>query len=154
MLRSSCKPVFALPLLSFVSLALTGCTMGSFPTVPATEQAQVVSPPLQGSVFGGHAPLVGALVYVLTPNQSANYGLSNSLMDGDTQNASLTPSGTGNSAVSSGGSNGYHYATTDVTGASISPVTMPARSIRPSTLSPSAAARPFLPPATTSPHRR
>jgi hypothetical protein len=117
MLRSSCKPVFALPLLSFVSLALTGCTMGSFPTVPATEQAQVVSPPLQGSVFGGHAPLVGALVYVLTPNQSANYGLSNSLMDGDTQNASLTPSGTGNSAVSSGGSNGYHYATTDVTGA-------------------------------------
>jgi hypothetical protein len=98
---------------------LTGCMMRGFPdtSVPTVETGSVVTPPLQGSVYGGHAPLVGAKVYVLSPNLASLYGQSISLMDGDSQNNTLSPSGTGNGVVSSGGTNTYHYVTTDSTGA-------------------------------------
>ena len=45
---------------------LTGCALGTaaFPDTPPTTE-QVPMPPIQGSNYGGHAPLVGAHVFVL-----------------------------------------------------------------------------------------
>jgi hypothetical protein len=110
--------VSAVVTLVLSGVTLDGCSSGSFPDVaaPTIESGAVVTPPIQGSVYGGHAPLVGAQVYVLTPSLTALYGQSASLMDGDTQNAGLTPSGTSNGLVSAGGTIGYHYVPTDLSG--------------------------------------
>jgi hypothetical protein len=60
----------ALSLISLLgSLALSGCgSMANFPD--SVESEQVQGPPMDGSVFGGHAPIVGMHVYLLQPGTS------------------------------------------------------------------------------------
>lgn len=117
-------------LLSIAVLGFAGCSANmAFPD--SEPNAAQVSPPLQGSVYGGHAPIVGANVYVLTPSISgyAGAGLpavdtpatgtptggnrARSLMCGDFPAAACTPG----SNVTTGGKYGYSYVTTDATGA-------------------------------------
>jgi hypothetical protein len=109
----SCKTflcAFSLPI-----LLLSGCA-GSFDSAAlGTTQAEpaVSSPPISGSVYGGHAPIVSAKVYILTPSTTANAGASTSLM-------SSTSSTTGGFPVTqdtSGGiTNGMYYVTSDSLG--------------------------------------
>ena len=48
----------------FATLALTGCVGPSFPNVQSTP-GQVSVGPIQGLDWGGHAPLVGARIFLL-----------------------------------------------------------------------------------------
>lgn len=104
-------------LLSAATLALAGCgnafTMPDSPaslTGPGGASASVGT---SGSVYGGHAPIVNAKVYVLTPSTTANAGPATSLM-------SSTSSTTGGYPVtqdtSGGVTNGMYYVTTDING--------------------------------------
>lgn len=101
--------------LLFTSVFLSGCgsnvilssnDAGDYPSTAS-------SPPIQGSLFGGHAPIVGAKLYILTPSTTANAGTSISLM-------SSTSSTTGGYPVtedtSGGVTNGMYYITTDSAG--------------------------------------
>jgi hypothetical protein len=75
------RPTFP-PALSLLLLAPTlflfGC--GSNALIPDTITDPGVMPAVQGTVFGGHAPLVGAHVYVLQMNSGAIGGLTTSLL--------------------------------------------------------------------------
>jgi hypothetical protein len=97
------------------SLALTGCS-GNFvtPDVPV-EAPQTTLGTIQGSVFGGHAPLVGSHVYVIQAGTSG-YGSS------ATPLLNATYKGSYPTAQNSGGSDGnvpnsWYYVTTDSQGA-------------------------------------
>jgi hypothetical protein len=95
---------------------LGGCSIGTIPTdlSPAEGTTDVVGPSLSGSVYGGHAPLVGAKLYMVTPNQAANYGAVSSLMN---SSCTTQPCGSAVSLDTSGGvTNGFYYVTTDSTG--------------------------------------
>lgn len=101
--------------LSCLSVALTGCSASFAPATGQTAASVVNGPAISGSVYGGHAPLVGAKVYVLSPSTTAtgSAALSTSLMNS-------TSSTTGGSAVtkdtSGGVTNDMYYVTTDATG--------------------------------------
>jgi hypothetical protein len=98
------------------TLALSGCGMDSTSFGVVGEPVGQSSPPLQGSVFGGHAPLAGARVYILQPSTTGNpndgqTGLSTSLM-------LATGTGTGLNkptldTVSGSAGNSMYYVTTD-----------------------------------------
>lgn len=102
--------------LSIATLAVSGCT-GTFvmPDTPvdSTSGTGVTSDSTSGSVYGGHAPIINAKVYVLTPSTTANYGLATSLMN-------TTSSTTGGYPVtqdtSGGVTNGMYYVTSDANG--------------------------------------
>ena len=70
----SCVPVRFLCFTSLLAtLALSGCGMGSTSFgIVGTMPVEESSPPLEGSVFGGHAPLVGARIYILRPSVTGN----------------------------------------------------------------------------------
>jgi hypothetical protein len=103
------------------SLTLSGCQMGSFPEASANpEQATLGS--FSGSNFGGHAPLVGAHVYVLQPNASSSgsnaYGgqATSILNSTGTANGSNNPTPVLNSSDPNIPTTWY-YQKTDLTGA-------------------------------------
>jgi hypothetical protein len=54
------------------TLSLVGCG-GAMNMPDSVGSSQGVAPPIQGGVFGGHAPIVGSHVYLLQPS-IANYG--------------------------------------------------------------------------------
>jgi hypothetical protein len=60
------------------SLTLVGCQMGSFPEASMNPEQSSLGT-IQGSDYGGHAPLIGAHVYVLQPSvhQSGNSNTGN-----------------------------------------------------------------------------
>ena len=98
--------------LSLSVLVLSGCA-GSFGSAALSTTAAapaVSSPTIAGSVYGGHAPIVNARVYILTPSTTANAGASTSLM-------SSTSSTTGGFPVtqdtSGGVTNGMYYVTSN-----------------------------------------
>ena len=92
---------------------LAGCGVGmSFPDVPAASSELPVGP-IQGSNYGGHAPLVGAHVFVLegTPSAGGYYQPAKSLL-------SASYSGNYPTALESAATavNGDYYVTTDAHG--------------------------------------
>ena len=54
------------------TLSLVGCG-GSFNMPDSVVSSQGAAPPIVGGVFGGHAPIVGSHVYLLSPS-TVNYG--------------------------------------------------------------------------------
>ncbi len=75
---SSPSSSFAIALL-LGTLTLVGCGGAlNFPDSVASTQA--AGPPVQGSVFGGHAPIQGAHVYLLQPSVTAYGGVATSLL--------------------------------------------------------------------------
>jgi hypothetical protein len=100
-------------------LALAGCSglgSASFPDA-AANPAQVPVGTIQGSVYGGHAPLTGAHVYLLSPGTSGYGSQASSLLcNTGTANASCTTS----LALNASDPNiptSWYYETTDATGA-------------------------------------
>ncbi len=99
------------------SLALAGCS--GFSAIPDTivpTQSQMGE--IHGSVFGGHAPLVGARVYVLTPG-TTGYGSKSTdlLSSSSTATANSYPvqmDTTG--SVATNPTYGMYYVTTDMSG--------------------------------------
>jgi sugar lactone lactonase YvrE len=72
-------PVFSSLFLLSASIAFTGCGGAlNFPDSVAGSQA--AGPPIQGSVFGGHAPVQGSHVYLLQPSITAYGGIATSLL--------------------------------------------------------------------------
>ena len=112
-MKSFCLFLFS-SVLCCVPLALSGCSASFSPdTSPSPALAVVNGPSISGSVYGGHAPLVGAKVYVLSPSTTANAGLSTSLMN----STSSTTGGYPVAKDTSGGvTNGMYYVTTDAFG--------------------------------------
>jgi hypothetical protein len=87
--------------------ALSGCaTSVAFPDVSVTSNATSSLGTIQGNNYGGHAPLVGAHVFVLQADPAATgyYQASKSLLDSDAA-LPVEPAGT---AVA-----GHRYVTTD-----------------------------------------
>jgi hypothetical protein len=108
--------LFAASILPVV--ALTGCAIGtaSFPdSSPVPEHAPIGS--ISGSNFGGHAPLIGAHVYVLQPSTSG-YGTraSSILSSTGANNGATNPTPVLNSSDPDI-PNTWYYQTTDLTGA-------------------------------------
>lgn len=94
--------------LAFGLLALCGCKailLATFADVPAQNPVGNI----QGSVFGGHAPIVGAHVFLLEATWTGYAAKAKSLM-GSTA-ASVTEDQT------SSATNGLYYVTSDATGA-------------------------------------
>src|ERR1017187_3960543 len=96
--------VVFLPLVGFLPLVLTGCTLNT--TAAPTPEA---GPAIQGVVHGGQNPIVGAHVYLF----AANAGLLTPNTNGyGNASASLLTAGTGRTLDSSGGAtNGDYYVT-------------------------------------------
>jgi sugar lactone lactonase YvrE len=85
-----------------LSVLTSGCSL-NMNGVPSPESGQAI----QGKVFGGEQPIVGAQVYLLAAATSGYGNLSNSLLT----------AGTGQTLDSSGGAtNGFYYATTGAGG--------------------------------------
>jgi hypothetical protein len=114
--------------LSLISIALalfailvgtTGCSSlagSAFPDASINPQ-QVPLGTIQGSDFGGHAPLVGAHVYVLQPATTGYGNQATSLLTATTSgNGYTTSKNTGDPNIPTG-SNAWYYETTDATGA-------------------------------------
>jgi len=89
------------------AVLLTGCAMGSFSTA-ADAPAQITPAGIQGNNFGGHAPIVGAKVFLLQASTSGYGSKSTSLL-------TSAAGGTDTTIVGSGGSPAY-YVTTDAAG--------------------------------------
>jgi len=78
--------------LSLLSVAaLTGCSgfgAASFPDA-AANPAQIPIGTIQGSNFGGHAPLVGAHIYLVEPSTTAYGGVVKGLLTATSANPSF-----------------------------------------------------------------
>jgi len=63
------------------TLTLVGCG-GAFnmPDSSVSSTEEVAGPPISGSVFGGHAPIQNAHVYLLQPNTAGYGGVATSLL--------------------------------------------------------------------------
>ena len=86
---------FPLSLFTLFLFALTGCTIGSYPD-SATNSGVTPLGAITGSNYGGHAPLVGAHIYVVEPGTSGYGSVVKGLLTttgGTTQNGSWTNSG-------------------------------------------------------------
>jgi streptogramin lyase len=82
---SSPSSSFAIALL-LGTLTLVGCGGAlNFPDSVASSQA--AGPPIQGTVFGGHAPIQGSHVYLLQPSTTAYGGVATSLLGTGTTNS-------------------------------------------------------------------
>jgi hypothetical protein len=121
-------------LLSFAAailpvVALTGCAIGtaSFPDA-STNPEQAPLGTISGSNFGGHAPLVGAHVYVLQPSVTAGSGTSSASAYGAQASSLLCATLTGSSQTTCqsaltkntsdpGIPTSWYYESTDITGA-------------------------------------
>jgi hypothetical protein len=98
------------------TIALTGCTVGTsgaFPDVPSQSQLGTI----QGSDYGGHAPLVGAHIYVLQPAVTGYGAQATSLLSASYSGTSYpTTANTSDTGIPTTGTPWY-YQTTDSTGA-------------------------------------
>ena len=61
------------------TLSLVGCG-GAFSMPDSVLSSEAAGPPIQGSVFGGHAPIVGAHVYLLQPGTSGYGSIATSIL--------------------------------------------------------------------------
>jgi sugar lactone lactonase YvrE len=61
------------------SIALTGCG-GALNLPDSVASTQVAGPPMSGKVLGGHAPIVGAHVYLLQPGTTGIGSLATSIL--------------------------------------------------------------------------
>lgn len=108
------RPLLLTSLLA--ALALSGCAGNmTYPDSPV-DMPQNSLGELYGNVFGGHAPLVGAHLYVIQPGIGSIYGTQASSL------LSATYAGSYATAVNSGSTDGdvpnsWYYVTTDATGA-------------------------------------
>jgi streptogramin lyase len=109
--------VVTLPVVLFAAVAgITGCSTfsaGGFPNASANP-SQAPLGTIQGSDFGGHAPLVGAHVYVLQPSTSGYGNQATSLL---TATYTGTTYPTYANTSDPGIPVGWYYETTDATGA-------------------------------------
>jgi hypothetical protein len=110
------KRLYLAPLLA-ISTFLSGCA-GPFSVPDTTIVEQGSFGPIQGTVYGGHAPLVGAHVYVLQPGSGSIGARATSILGiSGTTAASGFPFQT--NPASSGDPNipaGWRYIVTDATG--------------------------------------
>jgi streptogramin lyase len=95
---------------------LTGCALGtaSFPDTPAAT-TQVTMPAVQGSDYGGHAPLVGAHVFVIQPGNGGYGSKATSLIPSaglTTQDFYGNTFTTTQDTVTGSPTNGMYYITT------------------------------------------
>jgi len=115
--RLSFSSLLAILALSVTAALTAGCGMGvvSIPDTPlASEQSQQVPlGTIQGSNFGGHAPLVGAHVFVVQPGTSGYGTKVSSLLTSSSANSSYP---TALDSVTGSPTNGMYYVTTDVHG--------------------------------------
>jgi hypothetical protein len=111
---------FALPIVSSAFLAvLLGCAgMGDAAFPPSgTNPEQVQIGPLNGSVFGGHAPLVGAHVYLLQATTNGYGAPAVSLLTANsTGTSSSYPVAVNTSDPIIPKNSSYYFETTDSTG--------------------------------------
>ncbi len=118
----------SLSLSTLTVIALTGCggfSGASFPDASVNPESASLGS-ISGSNFGGHAPLVGAHVYVLQPGVTAGSGTSSATAYGalatsilntnNVANGSNNPNAVANSS-DPGIPTGWYYQTTDTTGA-------------------------------------
>jgi hypothetical protein len=99
------------------TLTLVGCG-GAFNMPDSVLSSQAAGPPIQGSVFGGHAPIVGAHVYLLQPGTSGYGSIATSILGTGT---STSPGGyTLHTNTATGGDPsipaGWQYVITDANG--------------------------------------
>lgn len=103
--------------LSMVTIGLAGCggfSSAGFPDASINpEQSSLGS--IQGSNFGGHAPLVGSHVYVLQPGITGYGSQATSLLTGTTAGGSTYT--TTKNTTDPGIPTSWYYETTDTTGA-------------------------------------
>jgi hypothetical protein len=103
-------------------LGLTGCSgigTAAFPDASANP-AQVPVGTIQGSVYGGHAPLVGAHVYVLTPGVTGYGSQATSLLGASYATNGGNPSTQYGTTLNTSDPNiptSWYYETSDSTGA-------------------------------------
>ena len=86
-------------------LALTGCTLS--PTT--TDTSPSAGAAIQGTVYGGQAPIVGAHIYLLAANTDGYSQASASLLNSVPGSTTLDSSG--------GPTNGFYYVTSVAGGA-------------------------------------
>jgi hypothetical protein len=105
----------AASLLSVVAIALSGCgANSSFPTAEAVTAPDLhVMPAIQGSNYGGHAPIVGAKIFLLQVGTSG-YGAKVTSLLGSTYANSKYP--TAQDTTTGSPTNGMYYVTSDSTG--------------------------------------
>jgi hypothetical protein len=86
-LRKSSFLSILLPPIAFASVLLTGCG-GTF-SLPDTQVTADMTdgPAMEGSVYGGHAPITGSHVYVLQPGTSGYGSAATSLLGTGTTNS-------------------------------------------------------------------
>jgi len=111
--RASIARVFALAGLTG-SLLLSGCAIdGSFPDTPTVATGNVTGTPLgtiKGNDYGGHAPIVGAHVFVLQPTQNGYGSKVTSLLTSNSANSGYP---TALDSITGSPTNGMYYVTTD-----------------------------------------
>ena len=98
-----------LAVLSVAALLLTGCAAGTaFPDIQATP-AQVSVGTIRGNDYGGHAPIVGAHVFLLQAG-TTGYGAKSTSLLSSTYSGSYP---TALDSVTGSPTNGMYYVTTD-----------------------------------------
>jgi hypothetical protein len=106
--------------LSACLIVLTGCAMGGFSTSANPIETTAVSPgSLQGSNYGGHAPIVGSKVFLLQASTSGYGTKAKSLLQAQPGNPTTLqaqyPTAADTTLVGSNSSPAY-YVTTDAAG--------------------------------------
>ena len=96
----------------FATLALTGCVGPSFPNVQSTP-GQVSVGPIQGLDWGGHAPLVGARIFLLQAG-TGGYGAKATSLLSSTYSGTTYP--TALDGVTGSPTNGFYYVTSSAQG--------------------------------------
>jgi hypothetical protein len=97
---------------SIVSLALCGCSgmdQATFPAVPTQGSVGTI----QGSVFGGHSPIVGAHVFLLEATKTGYATSAKSLIGSSAANGNYPV----NLDATGTATNGWYYVTSDANGA-------------------------------------
>ncbi len=101
--------------LTLVSLALCGCSgmdQAAFPATPAQGSVG----PLQGNVFGGHAPIVGSHVFLLEATWTGYSAKAKSLLASTATNGAYPVT---QDLINGSVTNGLYYVTSDSNGAFI-----------------------------------
>jgi hypothetical protein len=96
----------------FAALALTGCGGPSFPDVQSTS-GQVSVGPIQGVDWGGHAPLVGAHIFLLQAG-TGGYGAKSTSLLSSAYSGTTYP--TALDSVTGSPTNGFYYITSSPQG--------------------------------------
>jgi hypothetical protein len=100
-------------LLSFATiaamLALNGCSMDSVTSSPVSDEpvTEVQMAPISGSDYGGHAPLVGAHMYLVQPGTGGYGSVVKGLLTATSNNASFPTTQNGNWTNSGYGSDQF-----------------------------------------------